>query len=81
VGEESLPLHPKRKEQMLINRKQVKQFVLETARAKDARTQTEWTCVSGATLAFIEESVKTMIRKNTDPSVLPRVGKTIKFTN
>ena len=66
---------------MLINRKQVKQFVLETAQAKDARTQTKWTRVSKATLDFIEESVKTMIRKNTDPSVLPRVGKTVKFTN
>ena len=70
-----------RKEQMLINRKAVKQFVLETAQAKDARTQTKWTCVSGATLDFIEQKVKSMIRKSTDPGVLPRVGKTIKFTN
>tara|TARA_R100000808_G_scaffold12483_2_gene31069 strand:+ start:5786 stop:5986 length:201 start_codon:yes stop_codon:yes gene_type:complete len=66
---------------MLINRKAVKGFVLETAKNKDARTQTEWTCVSKGTLDFIEEKVKTLIRKHTDPSLLPRVGKTIKFTN
>ena len=66
---------------MLINRKAVKEFVLETAKSKDASSQTEWTCVSKATLDFIEERVKTLIRKSTDPCVLPRVGKTIKFTN
>ena len=66
---------------MLINRKAVKEFVLETAKSKDARSQTEWTWVSKATLDFIEERVKTLIRKSTDPCVLPRVVKTIKFTN
>jgi len=67
-----------RKTDMLINKKNVKEFILQIAQDKDPRAA-KWSRVSSESLDVVEAAVKQWINTHTEPQHLPRVGRTIKL--
>ena len=63
----------------LINRKNVKQAILDMAQANDSRTTKTWSRVSAASLDRVEDEVKHFIRRKVRRENLPLVGKTVEF--
>lgn len=63
----------------LINRKNVKQAILDMAQANDSRKTKTWSQVTACSIDRVENEVKNFIRKRTNHQNLPRVGKTVKF--
>ena len=63
----------------LINRKNVKQAILDMAQANDSRTTKTWSRVSASSLDRVEDEVKNFIRRKVRRENLPLVGKTVEF--
>ena len=63
----------------LINRKNVKQAILDMAQANDSRKTKEWTQVTVSSVDRVEDEVKNFIRRSVSRQNLPLVGKTVKI--
>jgi hypothetical protein len=64
----------------LINRKAVKDTILEEAIKHDARTTKTWSRVTEASIDRVERETLAVIKRLVKPDRLPRVGKTVNLT-
>ncbi len=62
----------------LLNKKATKDFILMMAQQKDPRVK-KWSQVSPDSILAAEEALKRWIYQHTEPSLLPRVGRTVKL--
>lgn len=62
----------------LLNKKATKEFILMIAQEKDPRVK-KWSQVSPDSVLAAEGALKRWIINQTEPSNLPRVGRTVKL--